>query len=93
MAWLRQRLAWGDVNKLDCYKPQLLQLEAVQPAQEEPVPAIGEEIPALSLEKHAKRENSRLATLPHFGQCVSLLALSNGFLTSNLCLHSEQKYS
>lgn len=93
MVGLERKLASGHVDKLDFYKPQLLQFEAVQPVQEEPAPATGEEMPALSLEKDTKRENCRLATLPHFGQCVSLLALSNGFLTSNLCLHSGQRYS
>jgi len=65
----------------------------VQLAQEEPVPAMGEETPLLSLEKEAKRENSRLAGRPHLGQGVSMPALLMGLITSNLWLHSAQRYS
>jgi hypothetical protein len=54
---------------------------------------MGEETPLLSLEKEAKRENSRLAGRPHLGQGVSMSALLMGLITSNLWLHSAQRYS
>lgn len=92
MVGLSHVLPYGP-GESSLYKPQLAQLEAVQLSHDEPVPAMGEETPELSLEKDANRENSRLAVLPHLGQCVSLAALSKGFLTSNLCLHSGQRYS
>jgi hypothetical protein len=40
---------------------QLLQLEAVQPEHEPPVPAIGVDSPPSPLENEAKREKTRLA--------------------------------
>jgi hypothetical protein len=44
---------------------QLLQLEAVQPEHEPPVPAIGVDSPLLPLENEAKREKTRLAVCWH----------------------------
>lgn len=56
----------------------------MQLSQDEPVPAMGEEIPVLSLEKEANRENMRFAEQPHLGHNVSLLTSLIGFIISNL---------
>lgn len=46
---------------VDSYILQVLQLEALQPAHEVPVPAIGVDSPSLPLENDEKREKTRLA--------------------------------
>jgi len=72
---------------------QLLQLEAVQPEQEPPVPAIGVDSPPLPLENEAKREKTRLAVCLHFGHDAFSLALFTERSNSNLQVHSGHRYS
>ena len=71
----------------------MLQLEALQLLQELPVPAIEEYSPSPPLEKEAKRERIRLAVFLHLGHEVSSLALLKGRNSSNLQVHSGQRYS
>jgi len=52
----------------------LLQLEDEQLLQELPVPAIGIEVPLLSLAKEANREKIRLEAFWHFGHEAFLSA-------------------
>jgi len=72
---------------------QLLQLEAVQPAHEPAVPAIGVDSPSLPLENEANRERTRLAGCWHRGHEASSLALLIERNSSNLQLHSGHIYS
>jgi len=63
---------------------QPLQLEALQLAQELPVPAVGVVPPSLALENEVKRENALLAICWHWGQEASSVALFMGRRSSNL---------
>jgi len=72
---------------------QLLQLEAVQPAHELAVPAIGVDSPPLPLEKEENRERTRLAACWHRGHEASSFALLKERNSSNLQLHSGHRYS
>lgn len=75
------------------YGWQVLQLEALQPVHELPMPAIGVDSPPLPLENEAKREKTRLAVCWHRGHEASSLALFIERSNSNLQLQSRQKYS
>jgi len=72
---------------------QLLQLEAVQPEHEPPVPAIGVDSPPLPLENEAKREKTRFAVRRHLGHEASSFALFMDRSNSNLQVHSGHRYS
>jgi len=72
---------------------QLLQLEAVQPEHEPPVPAIGVDSPLSPLENEAKREKTRLEVCLHLGHEASSLALFTERNISNLHAHSGHTYS
>jgi len=71
----------------------VLQLVALQLAQELPTPARGVVSPASFLEKEAKVEIIRLALLWQRGQEAFLLASLNGRNNSNFKSQSEQTYS
>ena len=75
------------------YVLQLLQLEAVQPAHELAVPAIGVDSPPLPLENEANCEKTLLAVCWHLGHEESSFALLIERISSNLQLHSGHKYS
>jgi len=68
----------------------VLQLVALQPEQELPVPAIGADSPLLPLEKEAKREKTRLEGRLQRVQAASPSALLMGRSSSNLHSHWGQ---
>jgi hypothetical protein len=72
---------------------QLLQLEALQPEHELPVPATGTDSPLLPLENEAKRDKARLEAWRHLGHEASSFALLTGRNNSNLHEHSGHIYS
>ena len=72
---------------------QLLQLEEEQPEQDPPVPAMGADSPSFPLEKDAKREKILLAVCWHREHAAFSSALLTGRNSSNLQLHSGQRYS
>ena len=71
--------------------PQELQLEEPQLAQELPPTGIG--TPLSLFEKQAKVDNIRSAVCLQLGHDAGSLARLNGRNSSNLALHSGQKYS
>ncbi len=68
----------------------MLQLDALQPAQELPEPANGVDSPDSSLENEAKVDNLRFAGCWQRGQVASPLAWLTGRICSNFRSQSGQ---